>query len=379
MSPRHASPDDTWVDDEIDDGYEYEELPPESSRGRRVALVLLALFVVAALLVAGLALYVRGRLDPGGDPGAEIRLAVATGSTNGDIAQLLADEGVIPDAWVFEQYLRYKGAEGFQAGDYVFRENSAAWDALEVLRGQPLPPESIAFTVPEGLTIREYPAQIVDDITTFDAARLAELISTGAVARPVAVPEATSLEGLLFPDTYQVGAAMDEAAVLNLMTAQFDRIAAEVDLVGGAARLGYTPYEVLVVASLIQEEYGIPEEMGKMARVIYNRLDMGEPLGIDATSRYEAELAGRSREDVDFESDSPYNTRRNPGLPPTPIAAPGRLAIEAALNPVDGPWIFYVRDPDASRTPPGGHFFTESAREFEQVKAECEEAGLGCG
>jgi UPF0755 protein len=389
MSPRHASPDDTWSEhDELDDdhdryvdeyGDEYEVVRPESSRGRRVALVLLALFVVAALLVAGAALYVRGRLDPGGAPGEEVRLSVPTGSTNGDIAQLLADEDVIPDAWAFEQYLRYKGAEGFQAGDYVFRENSAAWDALAVLRRNPLPPESIAFTVPEGLTVAEYPAQIVDDMTTFDAARLQELISTGAVARPIAVPEATSLEGLLFPDTYQVGAGMDEAAVLNLMTAQFDRIAAEVDLAGGAARLGYSPYEVVVVASLIQEEYGIPEEMGKIARVIYNRLDIGEPLGIDATSRYEAELAGRDRNDVDFESDSPYNTRRNPGLPPTPIAAPGRAAIEAALNPEDGPWIFYVRDPDTSRTPPGGHFFTESSREFSQVKEECEAAGLGCG
>ena len=136
---------------------------------------------------------------------------------------------------------------------------------------------------------------------------------------------------------------------------------------------------MIVVASLIQEEYGITEEMGKIARVIYNRLDIGEPLGIDATSRYEAVLAGRDRNDVDFESDSPYNTRRNAGLPPTPIAAPGRAAIEAALNPEDGPWIFYVRDPDASRTPPGGHFFTESSREFSQVKEECEAAGLGCG
>ena len=80
----------------------------------------------------------------------------------------------------------------------------------------------------------------------------------------------------------------------------------------------------MTIASLIQEEYGIVEEMPKIARVIYNRLDIGEPLGIDATSRYEAVLAGRDRNDIDFERDSPYNTRRNAGLPPTPIAAPGR-------------------------------------------------------
>ena len=106
---------------------------------------------------------------------------------------------------------------------------------------------------------------------------------------------------------------------------------------------------------------------------------MGEPLGIDATSRYEAVLAGRDRDDIDLESESPYNTRRNAGLPPTPIALPGRQALEAALNPEAGPWIYYVRDPDTSRTPEGGHFFTDSGSEFEDVKAECEAAGLGCG
>ena len=384
MTPRHVRPEDELVEEQYDeyedyDEREYEVLRPLSSRRRRVTIVLLSLFVLAALFVGIIGMYVRSRLDPSGGPGDEVRVAVATGSTNGDIARLLADEDVIPDAQAFEYYLRYKGAEGFQAGEYVFRENSAAWDALEVLEGQPLPPESIAFTVPEGLTIAQYPDQIVDDITTFDPARIQELLASGTVARPSTIPDATSYEGLLFPDTYQVGEGMDEAAVLNLMSSTFDLVAQQVDLVAGAERLGLTPYELVIVASLIQEEYGIVEEMPMMARVIYNRLEIGEPLGIDATSRYEAELAGRDREDIDFESESPYNTRRNAGLPPTPIAAPGRLALEAALNPADGPWIFYVRDPDESRTPPGGHFFTESASEFEQVKDECEEAGLGCG
>ena len=84
--------------------------------------------------------------------------------------------------------------------------------------------------------------------------------------------------------------------------------------------------------------------------MIYNRLREGIPLGIDATSRYEAELAGRDREDIDFESDSPYNTRQVAGLPPTPIASPGRASIEAALEPADGPWIYYVLE-DADGQP----------------------------
>jgi len=384
MSPRHARPHDEAAPGEARpydvEHEEYEELRPEGSRGRRVAIVLLGLAALL-LVIAGIAgLYVRSRLDPSGPPGEEVRVAIPTGYANGAIARLLEEEGVIPDSQAFELYLRYKGAEGFQAGDYLFRENSAAWDVLDVLRGAPLPPESIAFTVPEGLTLAQYPEQIVDDVPAYDAARLRAIIASGELRRPVGLPpEVASYEGFLFPDTYQVEEGMDELAVLTLLVDQFDRVAAEVGLVEGAARLGLTPYEVVTVASLIQEEYGRVDEMGKIARVIYNRLDIGEPLGVDATSRYEAELAGRDRNDIDLESDSPYNTRRNPGLPPTPIAAPGRDALVAALNPEDGPWIFYVRDPDPARTPPGGHFFTESSSEFAAVKAECEEAGLGCG
>ena len=100
----------------------------------------------------------------------------------------------------------------------------------------------------------------------------------------------------------------------------------------------------------------------------------GDPLGIDATSRYEAILEGRDRDALDFDSTSPYNTRKIAGLPPTPIAAPGRGAIEAALAPADGPWLFYVLQ-DAE----GHHFFTESADEFARAKAECRDKGLGCG
>jgi UPF0755 protein len=131
---------------------------------------------------------------------------------------------------------------------------------------------------------------------------------------------------------------------------------------------------VLVVASLIEEETKVDAERSKVARVIYNRLEQGIPLGIDATSRYEAVLAGRSRDDIDFDSDSPYNTRKVAGLPPTPIASPGRASIEAALNPADGPWIYYVLQ-DAQ----GNHFFTESSREFINAKNRCAELDLGCG
>jgi UPF0755 protein len=365
-----------WDDE---DGYEYEELRPQSSRGRRILIVLGVLLVILALVAGGLVVFIRGKLDPAGPPGDEVRFTVPGGSSVNAVAGLLADEGIVADAQILRWYLRWRGVESFQAGDYLLQENMAAWEVVDALSVDPLPLESVSFTVPEGLTLAEIPAAIVEDLPTFDQAALQALIDGGTI-RPAALdPAISNLEGFLFPDTYQLLAGQGPEAALQRMAQQFDTVATEIDLANRAAALGYTPYQIVIIASLIQEEYGIVEEMPKIARVIYNRLDIGEPLGIDATSRYEAVLAGRSRDDIDLESDSPYNTRRQQGLPPTPIAMPGRAALEAALAPADGPWIFYVRDPDESRTPPNGHFFTDSAREFNQVKDECEAAGLGCG
>ncbi len=158
------------------------------------------------------------------------------------------------------------------------------------------------------------------------------------------------------------------------MVGQLDATLAELDVASAQERFNLTPYEILIVASLIEEETKVDAERPKVAQVIYNRLREGIPLGIDATSRYEAEIEGRDRGDIDFTSDSPYNTRRVQGLPPTPIASPGRASIEAALNPEDGPWIFYVLEDEA-----GNHFFTDSNSEFLAAKARCRENGLGCG
>ena len=368
---------DEWYEDDPD--ADYEDLGEDSPRGRRIVLVLGAVVLVLLVVVGVSFVYVKGRLDPSGDVGEPVLFTVETGMSANAVATKLEDEGIIEDAQLFRLYLRYKGTDGFQAGDYDLFENMAAWDVVDILSAPPRPRDTAVFEVPPGLTLSQIPAAIVDDIPGFDPAAINAILATGSIRPQVLPPDATSLEGFLFPDRYDILLQGGPEAAITRMAEQFDAVAAEIDLVNRAAALGYTAYEIVTVASLIEEEYGIPEEMDQIARVIYNRLDIGEPLGIDATSRYEAELAGRDRNDIDLESESPYNTRRQAGLPPTPIALPSRAALEAALAPADGPWIFYVRDPDESRTPPGGHFFTDSASEFAEVKAECEEANLGCG
>jgi UPF0755 protein len=160
------------------------------------------------------------------------------------------------------------------------------------------------------------------------------------------------------------------------MAAAMDERVGAADFTASAAALNLTPYELLTAASLVQAEAGNPDEAPKIARVIYNRMRAKEPLGIDATSRYLSIITG---DPVDFESSSPYNTRRQAGLPPTPITAPGDFAIQAALHPADGPWTWYVR---AVENDPQGrpqHVFTDSTAEFERAKQACHDAGLGCG
>ncbi len=139
--------------------------------------------------------------------------------------------------------------------------------------------------------------------------------------------------------------------------------------------MGLSPYQVLIVASLIEEEARADVDRAKIARVIYNRLEAGELLGIDATVVYA--LGGdRNLSAADLAFDSPYNTRLYPGLPPSPIASPGRLSLEAAVNPADGDWFFYVLTEENG---PGTHTFTTTIEEHNAAVQVCIERELGCG
>ena len=277
---------------------------------------------------------------------------------------------------VWKWYLRINGGGPFEAGSYELRDNSAISDVIDTLSAGPAPITERSFTLPEGLTVPEALARLADPELGLglDLATMQALLDGGQVRWSGQPVDQTSNEGILFPETYRVSAKADEAAILQTLVDQLDQTMTELEVASAQERFNLTPYEVLIAASLIEEETKVDEERPMVARVIYNRLKQGIPLGVDATSRYEAVLAGRSRDDIDFESDSPYNTRRNAGLPPTPIASPGRASIDAAIHPADGPWIYYVLE-----NADGHHFFTDSDAEFIAAKRRCHDAGLGCG
>jgi UPF0755 protein len=380
--PDHPDSHIDDVDDDVgdvgDDDDEWVEISSAPGGGRRV-LVVLAAIAVALLVVAGVgAVWFQRQVDPPGKPGAAIGIDIPEGTSTQAIGDLLASKDVIASTFVWKNwFVRVKKVGPFEAGHYELQKHSSMRDVIDLLEKGPALPPFQRVTVPEGFIVPEIVARLADPkkgIAGFEVATLQALIDGGKIRSKYQPAGQKSLEGLLFPDTYRVEQGEDERAVLSRMIGQLDDTLDALHVETAQQRFNLTPYEIVVVASLIEEETKVDDERGKVAQVIYNRLRQGIPLGIDATSRYEAILAGRSRNDIDFTSTSPYNTRKIAGLPPTPIAAPGRASLEAALNPVDGPWIYYVLQ-DAA----GHHFFTESSSEFSRAKAECKAKGLGCG
>jgi UPF0755 protein len=180
-------------------------------------------------------------------------------------------------------------------------------------------------------------------------------------------------EGYLFPATYMVPPNATAKSILAMMVDRWRQAAGAADLEGAAQRLGYTPAELMVVASLVEAESNRDADRGKVARVIYNRLETeatNHLLQIDATVNYAHDRdLGVALTTDDLQIDSAYNTYKNPGLPPTPIEAPGDAAIEAAAHPTDGPWVYYV----TTNLRTGETKFTEDYDEFLKFKEEYKE------
>lgn len=372
-----SPPEPAYVDDEYAEGEWVDYREPRGSWARRLFVAFVVLVVIGGAGAFLAWTWVQDQIDPPGEPGAVVEIDIATGSTTEDIGKTLAENDVITSSMVWNYWTRFKGAGPFQAGLYDFPTNISFEEAVSILDGGPRPPEVERVTIPEGLTVSQILPRLADPDTGLERWSLEALeaaLASGEIRSQFQPPDQSSMEGLLFPDTYEVAAELDEPGFLRRLVAEMDARLAALDVEARAAALGRTPYEILVIASLIEEESRVPDERPMIARVIYNRLEQGIPLGIDATSRYEAEISGRDREDLDFESDSPYNTRRVAGIPPTPIAAPGQASLEAALNPAEGDWIYYVLQDEE-----GNHFFTASFSEFNRAKQECADKGLGCG
>ncbi len=343
-------------------------------RRRRILVGLGAAAVLVVLAVVGAWAWYTVNLRAADGPNELISVEIPEGSSTAEIAAQLEAADVIRSATAFTWHVRLKNPAGIEAGRYEFRTNSSAATVLAVLGRGPLGPEITRISIPEGFRLGQIRHRITEAVPRFtpddfDAA-LAEVRS------PLLAEGSDDYEGLLFPATYEVTPDDTVADLLQRMADTMTRRVQALAVDPEVRELGLSDHDLVTVASLVQAEAGNPDEAAKIARVIYNRLAVGQPLGIDATTRYLSIISG---DPVDFESDSPYNTRRQPGLPPTPIGAPGAFALEAAARPAEGDWLWYVLavEPDDQGRPQ--HIFTESVEAFEEAKAACHEAGLGCG
>jgi UPF0755 protein len=323
--------------------------------------------VVVALVGGGLSVvWVRHRISPGGPAGPEVQLTIPLGTSTTGIASLLGRTKVIESPRVFTLYVRLKGAGPFEAGDYTFHLHSGYGAAVAVLRAGP----EVTFskiTIPEGFNLAQIAAR-VGKLPGRSAERFLAAAG-GAVRSRFEPPGSTNLEGLLYPATYRVGPGDDEASLLRRMVATFDDTATALGIDQAAARLTISPYQVVTVASMVEREAKLDEDRGPIASVVYNRLQRGMSLGIDATLLYGLHTSHLSQSDL--ASDNPYNTRKNRGLPPTPIASPGTPSLLAAISPPTTPYLYYVLIDQNGKTG-----FATNQADFEKLKARAKAAGL---
>ena len=347
--------------------------PPPSRPQRRFGRWLVALGIAVAVLLVAIAvgaLWVKGKIDPSGPPGDEVAIDIPLGTTTSGIADLLAANDVITSAEVFRWYVRFKSAGPFDAGLYTMQSNMAMSDVIDLLDEGPALPPAENLTVPEGLWVPEV-AERVGRLEHLDEQVFLGLATDGSTLSKYSPPGNTSLEGLLFPETYRVETRDGEAVVLRRMLDTFDAIADELGYQDAPNRVGVSAYEAIIVASLVEAEAKVDGDRAKIARVIYNRLEQGIPIGIDATFYFQLQRRGGSLRQSELDAASPYNSRQNQGLPPTPIGMPGRASLEAAMNPEAGPWLYYVL-----AEPTGEHLFTDDYNEFLRAKDEAERNGL---
>ena len=332
--------------------------------GLRILLVVCVL--LAGLVFAGNRYY--GWCSEASGPTDPVSFEVRKGASGSEIVDDLHDQGVIRCGLVSKWLLRRSGLEdSFRAGTFELTTNMTPDEAFEVLTTPPEPVPTVRLTIPEGYRITQI-ADRVEDELGIPAKRFVKAVEEGEWSLPPYLPkDAASPEGFLFPETYFVREDADADAVIRRLLDQFETEAGSLPW-ANAEELGVTPYEVVIIASMIEREAALDRERPIIAGVIYNRLRIGMTLGIDATLLYDDPTPDGQLSFSDLEFDSPYNTRLNPGLPPTPIASPGRASLAAALAPAETPYLFYVLCGED-----GHHAFGETAADHEANRVRCDE------
>jgi UPF0755 protein len=347
-------------------------LPPTSPKPRRWFRRALAVLALAAI---GAALYViNATFQPfqgEGDQEGGVAVQIPSGADARSIGALLERRGVIEDARFFELNATLTLRRGkLRSGNYLLRRKMTNGAAIEALMAGPKVRVVKTFNVsiPEGQSRRESARAIDRSGIEGSYLKASGSKKTLARVRRLGAPRGTrTAEGFLFPATYELEVGATARDLVNRQLSAFRRNFRSLDL-RAARRRNLSRYDVLIIASLIERETPSDRERPLVASVIYNRLRLGEPLGIDATIRYSENNWSRPLRESELARDTPYNTRINGGLPPTPIGNPGLASLKAAAKPAKTDYLFYVVKPGAC------HAFAETNAEHERNVAAYERA-----
>ncbi len=333
--------------------------------------VIIILFVISTLAFGGVSYWLYSSLNSPNDHNkADKYITIEKGSSPNQIIGKLTSEGIIKSQTATQIYLRTFGdANKLQAGEYRFRSPITPLEVLEELESGR--ERTIKVTIPEGWTRFEIAKRIANKFPTdppTDEKAILYMMNDTSLIKDID-PKAKNLEGYLYPTTYHFPLETKPKEVIKRMVDQFKKTW-KPEWTLRAQQLGKTNQEIVTIASLIENESKFEKERRIVSSVIYNRLDKGMALGIDATNVYIAKLLGRwdgviNKSDV--EVNHPYNTRKISGLPPGPISSASESALEAALNPAKTDYLFYVLNVDNND---GSHNFYESASGFEKGKAK---------
>jgi UPF0755 protein len=307
-----------------------------------LVLGVLAILVLPFLLVG--AWFVWQLYEPGGD-GAPVSVTVQQGWGAKEIGDELGNHDVVGSSLAFQVWYRVSGGST-QAGTYALREHMGVKAAVDALGEPPghaaASADHTVLALPPGLRLEQI-ADRVGALPGHDRAAFLALAQSGRI-RSKYQGEQQSVEGFTWPDTYFVE-GMTDAQILQTIVSEFDEHGDAVGLANTSAT-GLTPQQAVVVASLVQAEAGTAADAPKVAAVITNRLEQGMPLQIDATLCYAKGGCPPVPTNADKQLDSPYNTYRVTGLPPTPIMTVTEQSLRAALAPANVPSLFYVTGKD---------------------------------
>jgi UPF0755 protein len=328
---------------------------------RRVALVLLIVVICGAAgafwIGRRLATPYRGFSDPA------VYVELPPGTSEREIARRLTDAGVVPDELTFRIAVRLGHAgRRLQAGEYRFEVAATPGEVVARLARGDVDTQMVTF--PEGLTVREM-ASIFERSGLGTANDFEQAASAASLAASFDA-KARTLEGYLFPSTYALHRRAGADGAVAMMLAQFQRVF-DPSLQAIAAEQHVSIRQVITLASIIEKETAQANERPLVSAVIQNRLKIGMPLQCDPTVIYALMLANRWDGNItkqDLQIDSPYNTYRYPGLPPGPIASPGRSSIVAALHPADVSYLYFVSRND------GTHVFASTLDEHNRNVAQ---------